>query len=90
MKLPYKKKFEELPNVDINEIVEYFNLELSSEPQNQMDESCFEYLGVYEVGGYERMCWKVKDKDLYATVRPFDDTYIIEMDCMPDNAVKVS
>ena len=89
VELPYRKKFMELPAIEMREILDYFNLELSPQEAN-LDESCFEYSGVYEVDGYERMCWKVRGKDLYAVVRPFEDSYIIEMDSMPDNAVKVS
>ena len=82
IELPYERKFDTVPEVDLQEIVDYFNMEfgLNRGDSNMYQCGNFEYLGLFEDSGFERMIWKVREKDLCATVRPFEGTYIIEMD----------
>lgn len=81
--LPYRQKFDVLPEVGIQELVDYFNLELSLEGGSTYSEDDFEYIGIFELDGFERMCWTVRGMELCAIVRPFEDSYIIEMDLNP-------
>ncbi|MEP5766047.1 MAG: hypothetical protein ABJ308_15730 [Halieaceae bacterium] len=87
--LPYKKTFEELPDIDPEQFVEYFNLEfgLSSEgpEKERFVASDFLYIGVQDVNGIETMIWSVKGKDIYATVQPYEDSYLIAMDQLPSH-----
>jgi hypothetical protein len=83
--LPYKRKFDSIPEVDVDELVNYFNLEFGvSNNANKFSKDDFKYLGIFEVDSYEGMYWEVKGQDICATVRPFEDTYIIEMDKRPE------
>ncbi len=88
IQLPYRKKFVVIPDIDRQELADYFNIELGTGSSNAGDNvhsgDDFEYLGVFEIDGYERMFWQVRGKDLCATVRPYEDTFIIEMDSNPD------
>lgn len=90
--LPYKRKFTTIPEIDKRELVDYFNLELAGDSvglgvkKYQPDD--FVYIGVIEVDGFERMYWQVADTNLCAMVRPYEDTYIIEMDSLPVRPAK--
>ncbi len=91
MELPYQKKFTEIPkDIDIKQIVEYFNLELAIEDEELLDSSSFKYMGLYEVDGYERIYWSVDNMQTCAVIKPFENSYIIEMEYFPENAVKKS
>jgi|AntRauTorckE6833_2_1112554.scaffolds.fasta_scaffold11768_3 hypothetical protein len=83
IELPYVKKFFGVPNIDKQELADYFNTELGLGAEVYYIND-FEYLGIFEIDGYERMFWKVRGKDICATVRPYEDTYFIEMDSGPD------
>lgn len=90
MKLPYQKKFTTPPgNIDIQQIVNYFNLELALEGEELLDVSSFKYMGLYEVAGYERVYWSVDNMQTCAVIKPFDNSYIIEMEYLPKNARKI-
>lgn len=87
IELPYRKKFSNVPEIDKQELADYFNLELGLDAEENLADD-FNYLGIFEVDGYERMFWSIKGKDICATVRPYEDTFIIEMDSFPNELKK--
>ena len=93
VELPFKERFSELPEVDLQEIANYFNLELalgSEGSPGKLSPNDFMYLGVYRVQGRETMVWEVKGLDICATVQPYEDTYLIAMDGRPSEVAMVN
>lgn len=87
--IPIKNKFDELPEVDPQGFVNYFNLEFGISNESADDKPFtaedFTYVGVFEVGGIETMFWSVAGKNICATVQPYENAYIIAMDNLPSN-----
>ena len=85
--LPFRERFESPPDIDPQEIVDYFTLEfgISAGDPNQLPFTTedFTYIGISVVDGIETMCWTVKGKELCATVKPYEDGYILGMDSLP-------
>ena len=85
--LPYKDKFDEIPTIDIDEIVKYFNLEFGLEfadvPVDKFTVEDFKYVGVFQMDGRETMIWSVKTKDICVTVQPYENSYILGMGTCP-------
>ena len=89
MDLPYKNKFESLPDVPIQDLVDYFNLEYAcSGKGDEFVESDFELLGIIESNGSEAMYWSVKNCAVHAIARPFEDGYILEMGDLPTHTTR--
>ncbi len=89
--LPYGTKFDSLPNVDIEQIVEYFNLEFGlndDTADNKFTEDDFHYMGVFQVGEIETVFWSVKGQNVCATVQPYENSYILGMDSCPSQTNK--
>lgn len=88
IELPYKEHFTQMPDIDVHELVDYFNREYGLEgvDKKQLFAEDFEYLGLFEVDGFERIYWLIKGQEIGAVIRPFEDSYIIEMDKVPDCA----
>lgn len=85
IELPYKEKFTVLPDVPIEELVSYFNLELGlTDLKEKLAATDFEYLGLYIVDGFERLVWAVEGYDMCAVVKAYEDSYILEMDSYPE------
>jgi hypothetical protein len=81
---PIKKKFDELPEVYPQELANYFNLEFGISNENT-DEKSFTGEDFTYVGVFETMFWSVADKNICATVQPFENFYIIAIDNLPSN-----
>ncbi len=80
MELPYKSKFDSLPEIELKQLVEYFNLEYGiAGVGKEFVESDFSYEGLYIIDGAETMVWAVNECEVCALVKPFEDSYIIEM-----------
>jgi len=80
MDLPYGTKFENIPDIEVDTLIEYFNLEFGVAGSSDVfKESDFKYLGVFIKEGMEAMYWSVNNCKVHAVVRPFEDSYIIEM-----------
>ena len=80
MDLPYKSKFENIPEIELNQLVDYFNLEFATQNENdKFVDTDFIYEGIHTIDGIDTMCWSVKNCKTYALVKPFEDSYIIEM-----------
>ncbi|WP_461516838.1 hypothetical protein [Porticoccus sp.] len=82
--LPFKPSFDELPDIDPEQFVEYFNLEFGISPDNPNEKpfiaTDFSYIGVHEVNGIQTMFWSVAGQDICATIQPYEDSYMIGMD----------
>jgi len=80
IKLPYRKSFCEIPNISHSELAEYFTVELGRANGEYYHPNDFKYIGLFVIDGYEQMRWSCERSDsICAIVRPFDDSYIIEM-----------
>lgn len=94
------KKFEEIPEIDLQDIADYFNLEygltlfdgdeddeelVERIKKEQFTPEHFRFLGVFEVDGVETMVWSVAGDDIYATVQPYESPYCIGMDSRPSS-----
>ena len=93
IELPYKDKFDEVPDVDSQELANYFNVELSlgaSPDSPELGPEDFSYLGIFITQGRETMVWAVKGHEICATAQPYEDTYLIAMDRRPNEAVRVN
>lgn len=93
VELPFKDRFSELPEVDLQEVANYFNLELTlgfEGSSKKLSPKDFTYLGVYRLQGRETMVWEVKGLDICATVQPYEDAYLIAMDGRPSEAAIVN
>ena len=89
--LPYKDKFSEIPTIDVDDIVKYFNLEFglefTDEPVNKFKAEDFKFRGLYKVENRETMVWTVNGQDVCAIVQPYEDSYILAMGPCPDEIV---
>jgi len=89
-----KKKFNELPKIELQKIADYFNLEHGYElfdedledkayveeiKEQQYKPENFQYLGVYTLDGIETMVWRVENDDICAIVQPYEDSYTLGM-----------
>ncbi|MDF1780157.1 MAG: hypothetical protein P1U67_02560 [Alcanivoracaceae bacterium] len=86
MDLPYRDKFDSIPDVDPQKLVQYFNLEYGLEfgPEaKKFTERDFQYLGVYEIVGRETMVWSVAGVEVCATAQPYENSFILGMDKCP-------
>lgn len=94
------KRFDKIPEIDKQNLADYFNLEngLTLFDGDEEDEELverikneqftpdhFTYLGIFVVDGVETMFWSVKGDDICATVEPRDHSYCIGMDYLPSN-----
>lgn len=88
--LPFKARFDELPEIDPVQLAEYFNLEFGVSPDNPKESpfiaTDFSYIGVHQVNNIETMFWSVKGRDICATVQPYEDSYMIAMDQLPSDS----
>ena len=76
----YKEKFVHYPDIDPQQFVEYFNLEFGiSESEKSFTKEDFSFVGIHAQDGIETMFWSVKGVEIYALVKPFEDSFIIEM-----------
>lgn len=92
IELPYRDKFDDIPEVDPQELANYFNVELSlrsDAASPELGPEDFSYLGIFMSQGRETMVWAVKGHDICATAQPYEGTYLIAMDSRPDEAVRV-
>lgn len=82
--LPFKSSFDELPDIDPEQFVEYFNLEFGICPDEKPFVAAdFSYIGVQEVNGIQTMFWSVTGQDVCAIVQPYENSYMIGMDRLP-------
>ncbi len=91
--IPIKKRFDVIPEINIDDIVHYFNLEFGldkSKQDSQFTKSDFIYLGLYSVSDVETMCWSVKKQAIVATVQPYDNNWILGMIELSKNDFKIS
>jgi len=88
IELPYKDKFKEIPSIDVEDIVKYFNLEFglefAEEPVKKFKQDDFTYKGIFQVDNRETMVWSVAGQDICAIVQPYEDAYILAMGPCPD------
>lgn len=98
-----RKKFDEIPEIDKQQLADYFNLENGLYIFDEDDEYCaeikdqqykpelFYYLGVYAIDGVETMFWSVECDNVCAIVQPYGESILIGMgDCPNANSKKVS
>lgn len=82
VELPYHTEFSEIPNIRVDDLVDYFNLEFgierkSSEKKFVADD--FNYIGIHKIDGFEMMLWQVRNCQFHASVQPFAETFITGM-----------
>lgn len=81
--LPYHREFREIPDIDVDDLVGYFNREFGIGPTSQNPKpftvADFSYIGIRKVDGWEMMLWRVADCQAHASVQPFADSYITGM-----------
>ena len=83
VELPYHRESSEVPDIDVDDLVQYFNLEFgiddSGPSENAFKSGDFSYIGIRKIDGYEMMLWRVDKCQVHASVQPFEDGYITGM-----------
>ena len=83
VELPYHREFSEVPEINVENLVHYFNLEFGIDESNPEEKpfsaTDFSYIGIHKIDGYEMMLWRVKNCQVHASIQPFEDSFITGM-----------